>query len=410
MSSVTGVFVSGLPAQTTDQMFQELFSQFGTIHSVRIMREVDGTPRGYGFVNFADTDAAAKAIQAEGLTLLGQPLTVKYSQKREELEKTSLFVGNLPANATNEEVVEKLATFLANHGVKVPRVDVHTKENTAYAFLRFTAFEDAEKALSHLRQCTLTFASGQVVPTAAFSRGSSSESRGPYDDRLERAQRTLYVSGLPASVNNDDGTALRQKFSLYGTVTRLNVMRTSAGFRGVAFVEFERAAQAREAIRVLNGTMFEGHVLSIQMSKPRVPTALPTTLAANPLAARYPGYTAHAAYYQQQYQQHYPQQPYAQTAAYTHAQVQQPQQQYRPLPPPQEGQPIVAYRPMPGEEPPVLVYDEPRQVYLLLKAKDAEKLGYRQQQAHATAGNTYGPVTSTMQRRQERPRPEHGPI
>ena len=80
------VFVGNLSFQTTESELQALFEQFGEISRVQIMTDRDtGRSRGFGFVEMADDDAAAKAIEAlNGKELGGRALNVNEARPKPE--------------------------------------------------------------------------------------------------------------------------------------------------------------------------------------------------------------------------------------------------------------------------------------------------------------------------------------
>jgi len=80
------LFVGNLNFQTTEGELQALFEQFGEITRVQIMTDRDtGRSRGFGFVEMADDDAAAKAIEAlNGKELGGRALNVNEARPKPE--------------------------------------------------------------------------------------------------------------------------------------------------------------------------------------------------------------------------------------------------------------------------------------------------------------------------------------
>ena len=80
------LFVGNLNFQTTEGELQSLFEQFGEISRVQIMTDRDtGRSRGFGFVEMADDDAAAKAIEAlNGKELGGRALNVNEARPKPE--------------------------------------------------------------------------------------------------------------------------------------------------------------------------------------------------------------------------------------------------------------------------------------------------------------------------------------
>ena len=58
------LFVGNLSFQATEEDLRELFQQAGTVESVRIVTDqFTGRPRGFGFVEMATKEEAAKAIE-----------------------------------------------------------------------------------------------------------------------------------------------------------------------------------------------------------------------------------------------------------------------------------------------------------------------------------------------------------
>ena len=58
------LFVGNLSFQATEEDLRELFSQSGTVESVRIVTDqFTGRPRGFGFVEMATKEEATKAIE-----------------------------------------------------------------------------------------------------------------------------------------------------------------------------------------------------------------------------------------------------------------------------------------------------------------------------------------------------------
>jgi RNA recognition motif-containing protein len=78
------LFVGSLSWDTNDDGLREAFSQFGEITEAKVINDRDsGRSRGFGFVTFADDEAADKAIAAmNGFELDGRPIRVDVAQDR----------------------------------------------------------------------------------------------------------------------------------------------------------------------------------------------------------------------------------------------------------------------------------------------------------------------------------------
>ncbi|MDJ0890549.1 MAG: RNA-binding protein [Gammaproteobacteria bacterium] len=77
------IYVGNLPFSATETELRDLFAAHGTVESVRLMTDRDtGRPRGFGFVEMADGDAA-RAIQAlNGVDFGGRSLRINEAQPK----------------------------------------------------------------------------------------------------------------------------------------------------------------------------------------------------------------------------------------------------------------------------------------------------------------------------------------
>ncbi|MFZ2887131.1 MAG: RNA-binding protein [Minisyncoccia bacterium] len=80
------LYVGGLPYSTSDTELKEAFSQAGAVSSaIIIMDKMSGRSKGFGFVEFASDDDAAKAIDMwNGKDFGGRTLTVNEARPMEE--------------------------------------------------------------------------------------------------------------------------------------------------------------------------------------------------------------------------------------------------------------------------------------------------------------------------------------
>ena len=77
------IYVGNLPFTATEDQVRALFAAHGTVESVDLVVDRDtGRPRGFGFVEMSQADAA-RAIQAvNGQNLGGRPLRVNEAQDK----------------------------------------------------------------------------------------------------------------------------------------------------------------------------------------------------------------------------------------------------------------------------------------------------------------------------------------
>jgi len=74
----TRLFVGNLSYQTGENDLQDYFAQAGAVTSVNLMLDkITGKSRGFAFVEFADAEAAQRAIdQFHNQEFQGRPLTI----------------------------------------------------------------------------------------------------------------------------------------------------------------------------------------------------------------------------------------------------------------------------------------------------------------------------------------------
>lgn len=80
------LFVGSLPFSTTDQELEELFAQYGTVASARVITDRETRrSKGFGFVEFENDDEGKAAEAAlNGKDFGGRALTVNEARPREE--------------------------------------------------------------------------------------------------------------------------------------------------------------------------------------------------------------------------------------------------------------------------------------------------------------------------------------
>lgn len=78
------LFVAGLPFDMGEQELTEIFVQYGTVSSAKIINDRDtGKSRGFGFVELGSDAEGNAAIQAlDGGELEGRKITVKVAEDK----------------------------------------------------------------------------------------------------------------------------------------------------------------------------------------------------------------------------------------------------------------------------------------------------------------------------------------
>ncbi|XAR64022.1 hypothetical protein NMG60_11024217 [Bertholletia excelsa] len=79
------LYVKNLDDSMDDDKLKELFSEYGTITSCKVMRDPSGISRGSGFVAFSTHEEASRALaEMNGKMVVSKPLYVALAQRKEE--------------------------------------------------------------------------------------------------------------------------------------------------------------------------------------------------------------------------------------------------------------------------------------------------------------------------------------
>jgi len=80
---MTKLYVGNLPFTATEDAVRALFSRHGTVESLALITDRDtGSPRGFGFVEMTNADAARAAQALNGADFDGRPLRINEAQSK----------------------------------------------------------------------------------------------------------------------------------------------------------------------------------------------------------------------------------------------------------------------------------------------------------------------------------------
>ncbi|KAK4424215.1 Polyadenylate-binding protein 2 [Sesamum alatum] len=164
----TNVFVKNLSESTTEEDLQKAFSEFGPINSIVVMRNEDGTSKCFGFVNFENTDDAARAVESlNGKKFDNKEWYVGRAQKKSEREQelkhrfeqsvkeavdksqgSNLYVKNLDDSIDDDKLKELFSPFGSITSCKVMRDPKGISRGSG--FVAFSSPEEASRALSEM--------------------------------------------------------------------------------------------------------------------------------------------------------------------------------------------------------------------------------------------------------------------
>ncbi|CAL8126274.1 unnamed protein product [Orchesella dallaii] len=192
------LIVNYLPQNFTDKQLYQLFSPFGPVESLKIMRDQrTGYSFGFAFVNFLyenDAKAARHALNRYQI----EHKRIKISLARpcsDDIKDTNLFISGLPLTFNDEDLFRMFSAYgeiLQCHLLR----DKFTKLPRGLAFVRYDKRDEAFAAIRALNQSLPT---GETTPI----RVRLAQDHGK--------QKAAYIAGFRA--------ALIQRKTKYGVTT-----------------------------------------------------------------------------------------------------------------------------------------------------------------------------------------------
>ncbi|CAL1373038.1 unnamed protein product [Linum trigynum] len=167
----TNLYVKNLELDVTEEVLREKFSKYGTVSSLVIARDDNGSSRGFGFVNFDNPDDARSALEAmHGIELGSKILYVGRAQKKAEREQilrrqfeekrkeqilkykgSNVYVKNIDDDVTDEELREHFSQCGTITSAKLMRDEKGVSKG--FGFVCFSTPEEANKAVNTFQGC-----------------------------------------------------------------------------------------------------------------------------------------------------------------------------------------------------------------------------------------------------------------
>lgn len=77
------LFIGSLPATTTEKELEALFSEFGTVRSLKLVTDVfSGQCKGFGFIEMEGHEARAAIAGLNGKEFNGKPMKVNFESPK----------------------------------------------------------------------------------------------------------------------------------------------------------------------------------------------------------------------------------------------------------------------------------------------------------------------------------------
>ncbi|KAK3945633.1 Polyadenylate-binding protein, cytoplasmic and nuclear [Diplogelasinospora grovesii] len=253
------LYVGELDPSVTEAMLFELFSQIGSVASIRVCRDaVTRRSLGYAYVNYNTTADGEKALEELNYTLIkGRPCRIMWSQRDPALRKTgqgNVFIKNLDVAIDNKALHDTFAAFGNILSCKVAQDE--NGNSKGYGFVHYETDEAASQAIKHVNGMLLNEKKvyvGHHIPK---------KDRQSKFEEMKANFTNVYVKNIQADVTDDE---FRKLFEKFGDVTSSSLARDNetGKSRGFGFVNFTTHESASKAVDELNGNDFRGQELYV---------------------------------------------------------------------------------------------------------------------------------------------------
>jgi len=159
--SCNGIFINGIPYETTEDELRELFSKYGDIEIIKLPKYQDsGRNIGYCHIYYSSPESASKALELDNYTIGKRYINVSLANKNfDELNKSekinpndapidciTAFIRNLPYDVTEKDVGDK---FRSCGKIKAIRFvyNYQNKKFKGFCYIDFKEHQSLLKAL-----------------------------------------------------------------------------------------------------------------------------------------------------------------------------------------------------------------------------------------------------------------------
>ncbi|RDX74209.1 Polyadenylate-binding protein 3 [Mucuna pruriens] len=263
-SGYGNVFIKNLDTSIDNKALHDTFAAFGNVLSCKVAVDGSGQPKGYGFVQFDNEEAAQNAIkQLNGMLINDKKVYVGLFVRRQERAQangspkfTNVYVKNFSETYTDEDLKKLFSTYGTITSVVVMR-DANGKSR-CFGFVNFESPDSAATAVERLNGSTIN--DDRILYVGRAQRKAEREAELKAKVEQERISRYEKLQGANLYLKNlDDNFSdekLKDLFSEFGTVTSCKVMVDPNGrSKGSGFVAFSSPEEASKALNEMNGKL-----------------------------------------------------------------------------------------------------------------------------------------------------------
>lgn len=267
------LFVGMLPKTFTEQELKDLFSPYGELKEVHIIRGSEGGPKGCAFVKFVQRDSAIAAMDDLNETIPNgatRPLVVKFADSKKSISKSP----DTPVDSKMNSSIMWYGRDVIGNSQFMMESPVTLAANVARPI--FPAFPLTQPVSGQIFDvASMSFSSSfpqQILPQLSNRTVSQSQPKLfqeiPKSSSLSRppegpAGANLFIYHLPRDLTDADLATL---FAPFGNVISAKVFvdKKTSDSKGFGFVSYDSFESAKSAIDSMNGFQIGTKRLKVQ--------------------------------------------------------------------------------------------------------------------------------------------------
>ncbi|KAL4725102.1 Splicing factor [Fusarium chlamydosporum] len=258
------IIVSNLPGDVTQTKVRQYFKDYGHINNVTALVRDEKTDSSTALIEFSSPEEAQSALLKDGRYMNQSQLTVKSGHD------LTIYVTNYPPAADQSYIRNLFKDCGEILSIRWPSLKVNAHRRFCYV-----SFRDQEASAKAVKLDGTVLEKSFKLVVKYSDPGHKKAREGALAEGRE-----IHISSLDRSTSE---TELKDVFSKYGNITRVNIPTTLAGKnKGFAFIDFATKEEATRAVAEMNNTKFRNHVLEVALSKEsKIKPAARTVVADN---------------------------------------------------------------------------------------------------------------------------------
>lgn len=243
------VIVTNLPGDVTQVKLRQYFKDYGHINHITALVKEKDNASATALIEFSSPEEAESALLRNGKYFGQSQLSV------ESGHDLTVYIANYPPAADQNYIRELFKDCGEILSIRWPSLKVNTHRRFCYI-----SFRDREASAKAVKK-EGTVLDDRYKLLAKYSDPSHKKAR---EGALAEG-REVHISGIDGGATEDE---IKEVFSKYGKVTRVNLPLTLAGRnKGFAFLDFSTKEEAERAVAEMNNTKMRNQIVKVALSK-----------------------------------------------------------------------------------------------------------------------------------------------